>query len=397
MASTKRTRLPKMFEPLLAQAQTAGALRYGAQETGLLGLLSDTNRNYTRQAAAQEGATRSLLGSLQGASVNLNNVYSDAGLTPEVRAQYANTPDGQRILASLARGQGDIQQQTLGAQAGRQYLQQRMAEDYNSDTGKINDQLGALRKERGLFESSTLDSLIGENRAARAKLNADARQRQADADAAVQAQNAAQTNALIGQGLLPDSHGNLQPLPGGKADPNAPGNKPKRTSGPGTATKDAQLSAGKDFKKAFALANGLKGSQAATPETRKAIQGVLTNGKPASQGKVVYEEVPVLDAAGRPTGKTKRQPKLDANGQQITSPSRPAVPAFDEPIAAAATEQALYGYVTTKTVRELQKLGYSVNQIPGLKTESQAKASRPKDSRDYARPGKAKSRDQQPG
>lgn len=402
MASSKsksKTALPKMFEPLLGQVQSQGALRYGAQEQGLQALLGDTTRNYQNQALAQQGGFRSLLGALKAAPAGLDQVYSDAGLTPEVRAQYAQTPDGQRILASLARGQGDIQQQQLGAQSGQQFIQQKLGSDYTSDVGKIQGQMGAERTERGVYESSLLDQLIGDNRAARSKLNADARDRQATQDAATQAQTAAQTNALIGQGLLPGSDGTLAPLPGGKADPNAPSNKPKRTTGAGTASPDAQRTAGTSFSKAAALAKALKGTQDVTPDVASSIAGILTNGKPASSGKVVYEEVPALDSRGQPIpGKTKRQPKLDpATGQQVTSNGRPAVPAFDAPIATAATEQALYGYVTTKTVRELQKLGFSVNQIPGLKTETQYKASKPKDTRDYSRPGKAKSRSQQPG
>lgn len=389
MPKGAKNRLPERFEPLLAQARTQGALRYGAQESGLQGIFDDTTQNYTRQSAAQEGAARSLLGSLQSASVGLNSAYSDAGLTPEIRAQYANTPDGQRILASLARGQADIQQQQLGAQAGRQYIQQRLGDDYRSDVGKINQQAQAERTERGLYESSLLDQLIGSDRSMRHDANAATRKQAFDAQQALDQRNAARDNALIGQGLLPDSEGNLQPLPGGKADPDAPANKAKtkRTSGPGTASPEAQRSVGNDFKKAFGLAKGLKGDQPSTPEIRQAISGTLTNGKPASTGKVVYEEVPVLDAAGRPTGKTKRQPKLDANGQQVTSSSRPAVPAFDAPVAAAATEQAMFGYVTTATVRELQKLGYSVNQIPGMTTEGAYRKAHPQ--KPYSMPAPA--------
>lgn len=395
----KGNKLPKRFQPLLEQARTQGALRYGAQESGLQSIFDDVTQNYTRQSAAQEGAARSLLGSLATGGVRLNQAYSDAGLTPEVRAQYAQTPDGQRILASLARGQGDIQQQQLGAEAGRQYIQQRLGDDYRTDVNKINSQKTAMDTERGLYESSLLDQLIGSDRSMRHDANAAARKQEFDAQQAIDDRTAARDNALISQGLLPDAEGNLQPLPGGKADPNAPSNRPKRTSGAGTASPDAQRSAGTDFQKAAALANALKGGQPATPEIRQAISNTLTNGKPASTGKVIYEEVPILDAGGRPTGKTKRQPKLDPKtGQQVTSKSRPAVPAFDAAIANAATEQALFGYVTTKTVRELQKLGYSVNGIPGLKTENQYRQAQPKKKpRNAARPGTAKTRDQQPG
>jgi hypothetical protein len=390
--------LPKRFEPYAQQAQTESEIRYGAQETGLENLFGSRTRDYQRQAAAQETGFRSLLGSLQTGGVRLNQTYNDAGLTPEIRAQYANTPDGQRILAQLARDQGAIQQQQMGAESGQQFIQARMADDYREDVGEINQSLLGLLKERGLFEQQALSGLIGEDRSRRSTNNAAARQQQFDAEEAVRNRQATQDNALIGQGLLPGPDGSLQPLPGGKADPNAPGNKPKRTTGPGTATRESQQAAGNDFSKAVGLARGMlrpkpgKPDPGRTPEVRETIAGTLTNGKKGSAGKVIYETVPVLDARGQPTGRTKRQAKLDpATGEQITSRARPDVPSFDGPIAEAATEQAMFGYVTTETVRELQQLGYSVNQIPGLKTEGQHRKSQPRQKRPVSRPRNAPS------
>jgi hypothetical protein len=69
MATTKhranhgsREKLPKRFQPLLGQARTEGAIRYGAQESALQGLFDDATQTYTRQATAQDAAARSLLG-----------------------------------------------------------------------------------------------------------------------------------------------------------------------------------------------------------------------------------------------------------------------------------------------------------------------------------------------
>lgn len=392
MATNPRNALPKRFRPFFDQSATETAIRYGSQESALGSLLEALNRDRGRESAAQMTAGGSVLGAYQDADKNLQKVYTDAGLTPSLLGQIADSPTGQRLAGELASGRGAIQAQATGAQAGQQYIQQHISDQYNDDFGKVADQVTALTREKGLYQSSLLDQLISGDRSARHTANEAARQQQHADEQAILDRGATTNNALIGQGLLPGADGTLQPLPGGKADPNAPGNKPKRTSGAGTASPDAQRGAGLDFKKAFALANGLKGNQGATPEVRQGIANTLTNGKPASQGKVVYEDVPVLDARGQPTGKTKRQPKLDPDtGQQITSASRPAVPAFDAPIAAAATEQALFGYVTTKTVRELQKLGYSVNQIPGLKTENAAKAARPKTSKPTSRPKNAPS------
>ena len=117
----------------------------------------------------------------------------------------------------------------------------------------------------------------------------------------------------------------------------------------------------------------------ATPGLRQGITNNLTNGRPASGGEPIYDETEEVDITGKPTGKKTQTKRLDPKtGTAVTTPRRPAVQPFEEPIAAAATEQAMFGYVTTPTVRKLQQLGYSVNQIPGLKTESQYRKSRPR-------------------
>jgi hypothetical protein len=109
---------------------------------------------------------------------------------------------------------------------------------------------------------------------------------------------------------------------------------------------------------------------------RRSLSSTPAASRRRRQGQPVTKQVKVLwkkgdkDAPGKPI-----DPSLI--GTVRTTSPRPAIPAFDAPIAAAATEQAVYGYVTTQTVRDLQKLGYSVNQIPGLITENQARKLNP--------------------
>jgi hypothetical protein len=388
---TGRDALPKRFRPLFDQAQTETAIRYGAQEDALGSILAQASRDYGRQSAAQQTASQSVLGALKAAPGRLTQAYSDAGLTPSLLSQIAGSPTGQRLAGELAAGQAGIQQQFTGAQAGEQYLQQHLFDQYRDDANQVGGQLSSLGKERGLFQSSLLDQLITGDRATRHAANEAARKQQHEDTQAVLDRATRTGNALIRQGITPvineDGSVTLGPaIPGGKADPNAPGNKPKRTSGPGTATPDAQRTVGNSFSKALALASGMVRGKPRTPEIRSTVQGTLTSGKPASQGKVVYEEVPVLGPNGQPTDKTKRVPKLNKDGSQVTTASRPAIPSFDESVAQAATEQAMFGYVTTATVRKLQKLGYSVNQIPGLKTENQVRRSRPKPDRSTPAP-----------
>lgn len=372
--------LPKRYAPFLQQAQTQTALRYGATEDQIGSLLAALAHDYGQQAQAQRTASMSVLGALQGADANLQKTYTESGLTPSLLSEIGNSPTGQRLAGELASGRAGLQSQLLGQMQGDEYQRQHIADNYQQAVGKASDSLLSLEKEKGLFGQSLFDSLVQGDHKERHDANTALRaQAHADTQAALAQQNS-QDVALIGQGLLPGADGTLQPLPGGKADPNAKSNKPKRTTGAGTASPEAQRSAGTSFTKALALAQGMTKGKAHTPEVRSAVGGILANGKPATQGKVVYEDVPIYDKYDKTkVVGHKRQAKLDpATGQQITSASRPAIPAFDAPIAAAATEQALFGYVTTATVQKLQKLGYSVNQIPGLMTENQARASRPR-------------------
>jgi hypothetical protein len=396
---TGRAALPKRFRPLFDQAQTETAIRYGSQEQALGSILDQVTRDYGRQATSQRDAGQSVLGALTHAPQELNKVYSDAGLTQGLLAQIGHSPTGQRLAGELASGQAAIQQQRLGAQAGQQYMQQRLYDQYTDDAGRVQSQRAGIAKEKGLYTSSLLDQLISGDRSARHDANMAAKKEAAAAAQAQADRDTAQQNALIGQGLVPDAKGNLQPLPGGKADPNAPALKArekaarkakKRTTGAGSASPDAQRTAGQSFTKAVGLAKGMVNGKPMTPEIRSGVTGILANGRPATSGKVVYDDVP------NGPGKTKRVPRLGEGGVQVTSPSRPAVPAFDQPIAEAATEQAMFGYVTTATVRKLQKLGYAVNQIPGLVTENAHRRSTPRTPTppSVTRPGTRQRRDQ---
>lgn len=261
MASTPtRNSLPKRFRPLYDQALSEADLRYGAQQAGLASVLGSLTHDYGQQAQAQHDAGQSVLGALKGADSNLQQVYSQSGLTPQLLAQIGDSPTGQRLAGELAQGRQDLQGQLLGAQAGQQYQQQHIADQYQQDTGKVRDQMDAMLHERGVYTSGLLDQLISSDRSSRHDANlAAAKQAHDDAQVAAQIQ-AGQDNALIGQGLLPDSHGNLQPLPGGKADPNAPANQPKspKASKPTGADRTAQA----DFRKAATWISQLDASVA---------------------------------------------------------------------------------------------------------------------------------------
>lgn len=399
MASTPP--LPKRFLPLLAQVQNEAALRYGSQESGIASILGQLSRQRDNDLGAQQTANMSLLGSLQGADKRLAGFSSEAGLTPEVQASLVGTPTGARLAGELVQNRADNQQALLGAQAGNQYQVGHINDQYNDQVQTLSDQLQAEQKERGIFTQGQLDTLISGDRSARHDANVAAAKQTHDD---LQSELTRQTqigNALIGQGLQPvlGSDGSVTigaPLPGGRADPNAPGNtkKPKRTTGPGTATGAAQLKAGTQFSTAFGTARkGLQGKGTDPDAIRTAVDS-LVSGRKAAKGATIYDQVPDTNQYGQvkknPDGspKMKQVPRIQPAknpdgspnplaGQRVTAPPTPASAPVPRPIAQAAAEQAAYGYVTTATVRALQKLGYSVNQIPGLTTQNQHATSTP--------------------
>jgi hypothetical protein len=398
MAKAQPQPLPSRYRPYLAQSRTETAIRYGSQESALHQIFDQTTRDYYRQATAQRDAGMSVLGALKGADKGLRDVYAQSGLGPHLLSQIADSPTGQRLAGELASNRVDVKNQLLGAQAGQQYIQQHLGDQYREDVGNINAQGTALAKEKGLFQADLLDQLITADKAARhaARLAA-AKQRHDDALARRQIV-AAQTNALIGQGLLPNADGSLVPLPGGKADPNAPQfqDDPKRpTRGPGSASPAAQLSASTAFSNAVSLAKGLLNGLPITPENVTGAASILANGRPASSGQPTYRDV--KDASGH----TKRIKVIDDHGHPVMTPARPKIPSFDQPIAQAAAEQAAFGYVTSGTLGKLRKLGYSVRQFLGLVTEHHHRATTPRNNAPLQLPkqphGVAPTRDQQPG
>jgi hypothetical protein len=400
MARDPRSTLPKRFRPFYDQAQTQSELRYGAQESALGSVLAQLVRDYGRQSQAQHSAGQSVLGALSGASAGLEKVYTDAGLTPALRAQISESPTGQRLAGELASGQASIQDQTRGAQMGQQYIQQRLGEQYQDDVGQVSDQSVAMAKERGLFTSSLLDQLISGDRASRSAANAAAREAtRAEQQKALD--RATQTgNALIGQGITPiigdDGSVSLgNPLPGGKADPNAPANKPKGSK-PNRATNTERSGFGTDFSRALGLAKNAieKPEDRKSKALRSQTARNILDGFEASGGETIYDtNKKGKDGLPNPNyGK----PLLNADGTEQKTEKFTAVEKVANQVAVqAALDIAFDGALSRETVRKLHDLGIKTTDLGNLPTQTQK--ARQRKSRDYARPGTAKTRDQQPG
>lgn len=274
----------RRFQPYVTEAENQTGIRYGAQEAGLASIFDQRTRDYTRDAAAQQTAYRSLLGSLRAAPADLTRAYSDAGLTPAMLAQIGESPTGQRLAGELARAQTGLQGQLLGAESGNQYQQSKLSSEYGDDVRQINSQAQALQKEKGLFQQSLLNQLITDDRTRRHAANELARKQEYDARQAQLGRDAALNNALIGQGLLPDAEGNLTPLPGGKADPNAPANQPKapKPSKPTGADRSIQG----DYRQASSWIKQLDAANLKTfpdeAKRREVVQEILLKGDQAS-------------------------------------------------------------------------------------------------------------------
>jgi uncharacterized membrane protein len=267
--------LAKRFQPFLQQALTEAAIRYGSQESALKSILGQTTHDFQQQVGAQDAANRSYQGALQGASAGLSKVYSDAGLTPSLLASLAGTPTGARIAGELASGQGAIQQQQLGAQAGQAYQVQHLGDLYKQDVGKIGDQATSLATEKGQFTQSLLDQLIGTDRSARHAANVEIAKQKFQADQANQGRTQQERDALIGAGLNPDTG---SPLPARATNP-----KPKAKP---QATPAAQTTAETAFSRALAGAKaGI--AHGTAPQD---VLGTLTNGIPGTKGQPVFEK-----------------------------------------------------------------------------------------------------------
>jgi hypothetical protein len=216
---------------------------------------------------------------MQQSDNNVNRFYSDSGLTPTVLQSLAGSNTGARLAGEMAGYRSQNAQNLISAQAGGQYQQQRINQDYGDKRASLVDQLNAEQRERGTFTSSALEQLITGDRSTRHTANVEAaKQQHADAQAILDRQTQ-QDNALIGQGLVVGKDGTLQPLPGGKADPNAPQfqkdpAKPKKPAKPSGVDRTIQS----DYKKAAAWVKQLDDVQA----QKAAGPGEATRGRPGA-------------------------------------------------------------------------------------------------------------------
>jgi len=406
MASSKtgRDALPKRFRPLFDQAMTQAELRYGAPEAALGTVLAQLTREYNRGTAAQTSANQTVLGALQGADQRLNQTYTDAGLTPELRAQIGNSPTGQRLAGELASNRADVQSQQLGQQQGHQYLLDKLRSDFGDDLDALSSQGMAMAKERGLFTDSLLGELISADRAARSAANAAARKQAADEAQAALDRATSTGNALIGQGITPiigeDGSVSLGPaLPGGKADPNA--NKPKTNR----ATNSERKSFATDFSKALGLAQkAITGPQDKRSKSHRRATGQdIMNGYEGSGGETIRDTRQTIKQNGRDVPNPNYgKPLLNPDGtEQKTERIEGLDPIANQVAVQAALDIAYDGALSRETVKKLHALGIKTTDLGSVKTQTQLAKERKKKPK-YTlptsnRPVMADSRDQQPG
>lgn len=275
--------LPKRFQPLLQQAQTEAALRYGSQESGLVSLLGQLSRQHQNDLAAQQTANMSLLGSLKGADTQLQGFYNDAGLTPQVQSQLVGSPTGARLAGEMASARTANQGSLLGAQASNQYLTGKINSDFGDRLQQVSDQSQAEQKERGLYTSSLLDQLITGDRSARHDAGV-AAQKQANDNLQSQLdRESSTTNAALGQGygatVNKDGSISLSPIPGGKADPAA---KTPKASKPTGADRSVQTEVRKAASWIKSLDAATAKTQADPAKRRQTVQEILLKGDQVS-------------------------------------------------------------------------------------------------------------------
>lgn len=364
MAKKPTSTLPNRFQPYANQAATETAIKYGPQQTALQQAYNDTTYGYQQGLAAQKSATQSLLGALQAAPAQVDDVYADAGLTPSVLTALAASPGGSRLAAELARAKTGLVQQQAGARAGAIYQVGHLTDQYNQDVGKINTQAQALAAQSGADQSNLLDQLIGQDRSTRHDANQHAADQQftADQNSINDANSLTKglATGLIGQGVTPVI-GPDGSVSAGGAIPGAKSSKPKKVA---TATHGEQNKAESEFSRALRNAQAAIGAGADPNSTLAA----LTTGRKAAKGQPLFDTVPVKDQYGNDTGQTKQVRRLNKDGTPATKGGKTAVDPVDPAIAQAAVDMATNGYLKPATVKALHALGYNVSNLPGVVT-----------------------------
>jgi hypothetical protein len=302
----------KKPDPYATQAQNITTSRYGPEISALAALMRQAEEDRDTSYRQAKTGRQFTVGAVDQARPQITQAYR--GAAQAIQPAFAqgggieSAALGARMGEAGALAQSQLAARRVSAVEGEQAARVQAQRNFTSDRAKIGQRATDLARESGAFTASTIQDLIG----ADTKAATDLAGRQATL-------TQQERNSQRSAGIDPDTG---QPIPGGKLDPKA--NKPK---GAGWASQEAQTAAGSEISRLINAAKGEMGNDV----TRADVADLLRTGIPKAS-KVVYENVPILNAQGKPTGRTKRQPKLNGDGTPVT---------VDDPGVDAAKSQLL--------------------------------------------------------
>lgn len=364
--------LPRRFRPYWRQSVAQAELQFGGAGDLLEMLLSDAIRERGRSVRQARGSADMQVAAVNQAKTDLTENLRTAGLD---MTAMAGTPQGQQLAASYARSLNELDERKILARDAAASGVRQARQEFREDAGKIAQQLQRHYRDRGIYTSSLLDELIGEDRGARRAARAAAAEQAFEAEQNALDRAGRLDTAIIGQGLNPQTG---RPLPGAKS------NKPKLTAG-------QRLTANEKISSAIAQAKTL----AAGGHTEREALEILTAGRDGSTLTIFR------DKNGREVPEYVRQRGRDGNPKRVKNPriseeetiKVPKIPAYQQMYARAAIEAAYNngGRLSPETAKRLRRAGIRLRDLDvRLPNEKPKRYTLPN------RPG-ARPRSQQPG
>jgi hypothetical protein len=320
----------KKPDPYATQAQNITTSRYGPEISALAALMRQAEEDRDTSYRQAKSGRQFTVGAVDQARPMIANAYTGAKNAIAPAFAQSGGIEATALNARMGEAQALANYQLQGRRVSAVEGEQA-ARNFTSDRAKIGQRATDLARESGAFTASTIQDLIG----ADTKAATDLAGRQATL-------TQQERNSQRSAGIDPDTG---QPIPGGKLDPKA--NKPK---GAGWASQEAQTAAGSEISRLINAAKGEMGNDV----TRADVADLLRTGIPKAS-KVVYENVPILNAQGKPTGRTKRQPKLNGDGTPVTVDDPGVNAAKSQLLLTAALDMAYDGHLSRRTQDLLHK------------------------------------------
>lgn len=337
----------------VTRAAQQALVRFGPELDVLKELQREARDTYSSTVGAARAAAEITQRAVDEARPGLRQVYDRAGLdqarvassflSPDlaklgpiadaIKAAAATEASGaaRRLSEAQASALADLDDRRVRAAEGAMWAQTSAKDRLVSDLAKVLERQAGLSREAGAFQASTV-----------ADLEAEAAKQAHDAEQAALDRANSRGNALIGQGLDPDT---------GRRLPSSRGGKRLAAGGRDALSRDKHLEWSSAVQQIVQQAQRYKPLIAQGKIDRQGIVRKLATGRP--QQKVW------VDAKGNPVAKGT------PGATEQTLPGMPARPADIR--MTAALDVALDGHLSRNTQKELQRKGFILSEL-GLPT-----------------------------